>query len=209
MFLSIIFLILSSSASSFAAVQDFCVADTSAEGPGGYNCKKPESVTVKDFVFSSGLATPANITSLTKSSFTPASIAQFPGLNGLGVSMARIDMEVDGFFPIHSHPGATEVLLVVSGTVNAGFISSDNGVYSTNLTGGDVFIFPQGLLHFAVNSGDSGVVGYVSFSSERPGLQVLDFSLFGNGLPTDILGQVTFLDAAQIKKLKSVFGGTN
>ncbi|KAK9948081.1 hypothetical protein M0R45_003669 [Rubus argutus] len=39
--------------SSYAAVQDFCVADyTAPQGPAGYSCKNPENVTVDDFVYS-------------------------------------------------------------------------------------------------------------------------------------------------------------
>ncbi|XP_065850918.1 auxin-binding protein ABP20-like [Euphorbia lathyris] len=209
MILPILFIILSfQSCSSYALVQDFCVADTSSAGPGGFNCKKPADVTVADFVFS-GLATPANYTKLVKASFTPAFVDQLPGLNGLGVSIARFDLEVGGFFPMHSHPQATEVFVVTSGAVNAGFISSANVVYSQNLKAGDVFVVPPGLLHYVINAGQTPVLGYVTFSSQKPGIQLMDSALFGNGLPTDVLAKATFLDADQIKKLKGVFGGTN
>ncbi|XP_065851451.1 auxin-binding protein ABP20-like [Euphorbia lathyris] len=205
-----IFLILNSllSSSSYAAVQNFCVAETSSEGPSGFNCKKPASVTVKDFVFS-GLAAPPNFSNVAKASFTPAFVDQLPGLNGLGISIARFDLEVGGFFPMHSHPEATEVFVVTSGSVTAGFISAANTVYSENLKAGDVFVIPPGLLHFVINKGDSPVSGYVSFNSPKPAIQLLGSSLFGNGLPTDLLTKTTFLDADQIKKLKGVFGGTD
>ncbi|WCJ42785.1 RmlC-like cupins superfamily protein [Euphorbia peplus] len=209
MILPIFILILSAlSHSSYALVQDFCVADTSSEGTSGFNCKKRESVTVKDFVYS-GLATPANVSALVKASFTPATVDQMPGLNGLGISIARFDLEVGGFFPMHSHPHATEIIVVTSGSVNAGFISTTSTVYSQNLNAGDVFVVPPGLLHYVVNVGQSPVNGYVSFNSPKPTIQLLGSSLFGNGLPTNLLSQTTFLDAAQIKKLKAVFGGTN
>ncbi|XP_065850654.1 auxin-binding protein ABP20-like [Euphorbia lathyris] len=210
MILSIIFLIFSLlPSSSYAAVQDFCVADLSGpESPAGFNCKKPETLTVKDFVYS-GLATPANFSSLTKASVTPAFVDQFPGLNALGISIARFELAVGGVVPMHTHPAATELLVLLSGSMSAGFISSENTVYFTNLKKGDIMVFPQGLLHFAINSGGDYASGYATFSSARPGLQFLDFSLFGNELPTDILNKVTFLDAAQIKKLKAVLGGSN
>ncbi|XP_065851198.1 auxin-binding protein ABP20-like [Euphorbia lathyris] len=205
--LSIIFVVLSSfSSSSYAAILDFCVADILAEGPGGFNCKKPEFVTVKDFTFS-GLATPGNIINIGNYSLTAATVAQIPGLNGLGLSMGRLDLEVGGVFPMHSHPGVSEIILVNSGLVNVGFITSLNAVYSTIVKAGDVFVFPQGLLHFLINSGKSPAVVYVCYNSEMPGLQFLDLALFGNNLPTDVIGKATFLDAAQIIKLKAVFGG--
>ncbi|WCJ42586.1 RmlC-like cupins superfamily protein [Euphorbia peplus] len=209
MILPIFLIILSAlSSSSYALVQDFCVADTSAEGPNGFSCKKRESVTVKDFVFS-GLAKPGNLSKLVKASFAPAFLDQMPGLNGLGVSIARFDLEVGGFFPMHSHPQATEIFVLTSGSVNAGFISTTGTVYSQNLNAGDVFVVPPGLLHYVVNVGQSPVNGYVSFNSPKPAIQLLGSSLFGNGLPTDLLAKTTFLDPAQIKKLKGVFGGTN
>ncbi|GAV72790.1 Cupin_1 domain-containing protein [Cephalotus follicularis] len=194
--------------SSNAAVQDFCVADlTLPEGPGGYPCKKQAMVTEKDFSFS-GLATLGDTNNLIKAAVTPAFVAQFPGVNGLGISVARLDFGVGGVVPMHTHPGASEVLTVVDGIISAGFISSANAVYFKKLYKGDVMVFPQGLLHFQINSGKSTALAIVSFSSASPGLQLLDYALFGNDLPSELVEAVTFLDAAQIKKLKKVLGGT-
>ncbi|GAB2218191.1 hypothetical protein Drorol1_Dr00001409 [Drosera rotundifolia] len=193
---------------SHASVVDFCVADFSVpDGPEGYACKKPAAVTVNDFV-SSGLGAPGNTTNLIKAAVTPAFVAQFPGVNGLGISIARLDLAPDGVIPFHTHPGASEVLVVVEGTICAGFVSSANTVYLKTLCTGDVMVFPQGLLHFQVNGGDDQAVAYVSFSSSSPGLQILDFALFANDLPSQLLEAVTFLDDYQVKKLKKVLGGT-
>lgn len=109
---------------------------------------------------------------------------------------------------MHTHPRASELILVMDGTLFAGFISSDNKVYSKSLNEGDIMIFPQGLLHFQINTGKTQSVAFVSFNSADPGVQILDFALFTNDLPTDIIEGTTFLDAAQIKKLKGVLGGT-
>jgi hypothetical protein len=68
--------------------------------------------------------------------------------------------------------------------------------------------FPRGLLHFQINAGGTPALAFVSFSSERPGLQILDFALFANDLPSEIIETTTFLDDAQVKKLKGVLGGT-
>lgn len=46
-----------------------------------------------------------------------------------------------------------------------------------------------------------------SFSSDNPGLQILDFALFANDLPTEVVNKVTNLDELQIVKLKALFGG--
>ncbi|OWM77306.1 auxin-binding protein ABP20-like [Punica granatum] len=197
-------------ASKAAAQLDFCVADLSSPAtPAGFPCKNPAKLTVDDFVFSSALAVPANTSNPNKATASAVIVTQFPGLNGLGTSLARVDMDVGGSFPMHSHPGASELLLVTEGTIYAGFISSANAVYAKNLTKGDVIIMPRGLLHFAVNYGKEPAAGIVSFSSPTPGLQTTNRALFGNNLPTEVVQATTFIDQDQIKKLKAAFGGTN
>lgn len=195
-------------AASDALVQDFCVADLSLPAtPAGYPCKK--SVTEKDFAYS-GLAAAGNTTNIISAAVTPAFDAQFPGVNGLGVSIARLDMAVGGVIPLHTHPGGSEIIVVIEGTICAGFISSfANIVYLKTLNKGDIMVFPQGLLHFQFNSGKGPALAYVSFSTQNPGLQITDFALFKNDFPTELVAKTTFLDVAQIKKLKGVLGGTN
>ncbi|KAK9095775.1 hypothetical protein Sjap_021272 [Stephania japonica] len=63
-------------------------------------------------------------------------------------------------------------------------------------------ICPIGLLHFQVNGGGSLATAIVSFSSPSPGLQILDYVLFANDLPSLLVEKTTFLDDAQVKKLK-------
>ncbi|KAL0800738.1 hypothetical protein Bca101_055913 [Brassica carinata] len=164
---------------SNASVQDFCVANLKrAETPAGYPCIRPIHVKAKDFVFS-GLGTPGNTTNIINAAVTPGFAAQFPGLNGQGLSTARLDLAPKGVIPMHTHPGASEVM-----------------------------VFPQGLLHFQINAGKSAAAAFVTFSSASPGLQILDFALFANSLPTELVSATTFLDPTIVKKLKGVLGGT-
>ncbi|KAI3714503.1 hypothetical protein L6452_21458 [Arctium lappa] len=194
---------------STASVQDFCVADLSkSDTPSGFPCKDAKKLSVDDFVYS-GLGVAGNTTNLIKAAVTPAFTAQFPGVNGLGISMARLDLATGGVIPMHTHPGGSEVLVVIQGTICAGFISSANSVYFKTLYKGDIMVFPQGLLHFQINSGKGPALAFVSFSSPVPGLQITDFALFANDLPTELVVATTFLDAAVVKKLKGVLGGTN
>uniref|UniRef100_A0A7N0TKE4 Germin-like protein n=1 Tax=Kalanchoe fedtschenkoi TaxID=63787 RepID=A0A7N0TKE4_KALFE len=203
----ILILCLLTFSTSDASVQDFCVADLSLpEGPEGYPCKK--KVTADDFAHG-GLAAPGNTSNLIKAAVTPAFAAQFPGVNGLGLSIARLDLAPGGVIPMHTHPAGNELLVVTQGTICAGFISSANAVYLKTLSKGDIMVFPQGLLHYQLNVGKGEAQAFVSFSSQDPGLQILDFALFANDLPTDLVSATTFLDPAQIKKLKGVLGGTN
>lgn len=188
---------------------DFCVADlTGSLTPSGYSCKKESAVTVDDFIFT-GLGKAGNTSNLIKAAVTPAFVTQFPGVNGLGISAARLDLAVGGVVPLHTHPAASELLVVVQGSINAGFISSGlNRVYYKTLHKGDTMVFPEGLLHFQINAGGTTAVALVSFSSPSPGLQITSFALFANNLPSSLVETVTFLDDAEVKKLKRVLGGS-
>ncbi|XP_059633221.1 auxin-binding protein ABP19a-like [Cornus florida] len=192
------------------AALDFCIADlTLPTGPAGYPCKNAANVTADDFVYS-GLGIAGNTSNnIFKSAVTTAFVTEFPGLNGLGLSMARGDIAPGGVIPMHTHPSAHELLIIIEGSVVAGLISSsDNQVYLKTLNQGDIMLFPKGLLHFQVNTGRVPVIEFVSFSDPDPGLQILDNALFANNLPSEYIEKVTFLDDDQVKKLKAVFGGT-
>lgn len=111
------------SATSTVIALDFRVGDLSfPRTPAGYLCRKPSTVTIRDFVFS-GLARPGNTSNLFKVAVTPAFVDQFPGVNGLGISATRIDFAVGGVVPLHSHPDTTEMLMVAKGTISAVRIS--------------------------------------------------------------------------------------
>ncbi|RVW33276.1 Auxin-binding protein ABP19a [Vitis vinifera] len=170
--------------SSHAAVQDFCVADlTAPQGPAGYSCKTPAEVTADDFVYS-GLSVPGNTSTLFNAAINTAFVDKFPGLNGLGVSMARADIAPGGVIPMHTHPGASEIILIAKGSVTAG------------------------LLHFQVNTGRTQAHLWASFGSPNPGLQILSNALFSNNLPSELIEKTTFLDDDEVKRLKALLGGS-
>ncbi|GMI92661.1 ARABIDOPSIS THALIANA GERMIN 3, germin 3, GERMIN-LIKE PROTEIN 3 [Hibiscus trionum] len=110
---------------------------------------------------------------------------------------------------MHTHPEATEIFVVIQGTICAGFISSTNKVYIKTLKEGDVMVFPRGLMHFLTNVGESQALAFASYSSASPSLYIMDYAWFANDLPTDILQETTFLNPDQIKKLKGLLGGTD
>ncbi|XP_021854818.1 auxin-binding protein ABP19a [Spinacia oleracea] len=196
------------SLSSATSVVDFCVADFRFPvTPAGYSCKNPANLTVDDFVFSS-LSVPGNMSNIFNLGVVPAFDVTFPALNGLGLSMVRLDLGVGGVVPIHSHR-ASELILVIEGTIIAGFIGSDNTPYYKTLNKGDIMIFPASLLHFQVNNGNSPALAFVSLNSASPGFQTTTFALASNDLPTDVIQKITLLDTTQVRKLKTVFGGTN
>nr|GEU45374.1 auxin-binding protein ABP19a [Tanacetum cinerariifolium] len=65
------------------------------ESPAGYSCKSPANVTVDDFVSCSPKFA-ANTSNIIKAAVTPAFAAQLPGVNGLGISIARLDVACGG-----------------------------------------------------------------------------------------------------------------
>uniref|UniRef100_M8CMG6 Uncharacterized protein n=1 Tax=Aegilops tauschii TaxID=37682 RepID=M8CMG6_AEGTA len=118
--------------SALALTQDFCVADLACpDTPAGDPCKKGVG---QGDLYHHGLATAGNTNNLIKAAVTPAFVGQFPGVNGLGISAARLDIAVGGVVPLHTHPAASELLFVTEGTILAGFISSSsNTVYTKTL----------------------------------------------------------------------------
>ncbi|XP_058745435.1 auxin-binding protein ABP19a-like [Vicia villosa] len=190
---------------TYASVNDFCVANTNApDTPTGYHCKPLANITSDDFVFHGFVA--GNTNNSFNAALSSAFVTDFPGLNGLGISAARLDIAEGGSIPAHTHPGATELLIMVQGEITAGFFTT-SAVYSKALKPGDLMVFPQGMLHFQVNSGIGQATAFLAFSSANPGAQLLDLLLFSNNLSSEIVAQTTFLDLAQVKKLKARFGG--
>ncbi|KAJ1407097.1 RmlC-like cupin domain superfamily [Sesbania bispinosa] len=194
--------------SSNASVNDFCVADLKyPDTPSGYPCKSPTNVTVDDFVFS-GFHIEGNTTNIFKVGFTTAFVTDFPGVNGLGISAARIDVGENGSVPMHTHPGANEIVIIVKGQLTAGFITPTALYVKKTLKPGDIIIFPQGQLHFLVNSGVGKATAFSAYSSPNPGVQLLDLLLFDNSLPSEIVAKTTLIGVSEIKKLKALFGGS-
>ena len=113
----------------------------------GKFCKNPNLTTANDFSFS-GLNIPRNTNNQVGSNVTLLNVDQIPGVNTLGISLARIDYAPNGGLnPPHIHPRATEILVVVEGTLYVGFVTSNpNRLISKVLYPGDVFVFPIGLI---------------------------------------------------------------
>ncbi|XP_074271861.1 auxin-binding protein ABP19b-like [Silene latifolia] len=191
---------------SEALVVDFCVTDPDLPtGPEGNACKNPSNVTVDDFIYT-GFRTPGQTSVIFNNSIDGAFVDTFPGLNGLGLSMARLDFGVNGVIPMHSHPRASEVLILAKGSIIAGFIDTNDVAYYKKLQVGDVIIFPQGLLHFQVNVGESLALAFVSLNNANPGIQITSTSLFAGNLPAKLVEKTTLLDHDQVIKLRKAFG---
>ncbi|XVE62677.1 hypothetical protein DITRI_Ditri06bG0138700 [Diplodiscus trichospermus] len=209
-------------ASSFACasdpspLQDFCVAfNDTKDGVfvNGKFCKDPKLAKAEDF-FYSGLNIPRNTSNPVGSTVTPVNVAQIPGLNTLGISLARIDYAPNGGLnPPHTHPRATEILAVVEGTLYVGFVTSnpENRLITKVLYPGDVFVFPVGLIHFQFNVGKTNAVAFAALSSQNPGVITIANAVFGSKSPInpDVLVKAFQLDKNVVKKLQSKFWWPN
>ncbi|GMN75698.1 hypothetical protein TIFTF001_056341, partial [Ficus carica] len=109
-------------------LQDYCVAMDDPNNlvmfVNGKFCKEPKLVKAEDF-FTCGLNNPGNTNNQIGSNVTTVNVDKIDGLNTLGVSLVRIDFAPYGQNPPHTHPRATEILVVVEGTLHVGFVTSN------------------------------------------------------------------------------------
>ncbi|KAL7592104.1 hypothetical protein Lser_V15G33389 [Lactuca serriola] len=190
-------------------LQDFCVADpNSSVKVNGVTCKNPMQVQAADFFFS-GLHLRGNTSNQLGSKVTPVFATQLPGLNTLGISMVRIDYTPWGLNPPHTHPRATEILTVLEGTLQVGFVTSnpDNRFITKVLQKGDVFVFPVGLVHFQRNVGNGNAVVIAALSSQNPGAITIANAVFGANpsIPADILAKAFQVDKSVVDQLQAKF----
>ncbi|KAG2256008.1 hypothetical protein Bca52824_075302 [Brassica carinata] len=188
-------------ASDPSPLQDFCVGvNTPASGVfvNGKFCKDPRIVNADDF-FSSVLNRPGNLNNAVGSNVTTVNVDNLGGLNTLGISLVRIDYAPNGQNPPHTHPRATEILVVQQGTLLVGFVSSNqdgNRLFAKTLNVGDVFVFPEGLIHFQFNLG-----------SNSSGVITIANTVFGSNPAIDpnVLARAFQMDANVVRDLQNRF----
>ncbi|CAN1233678.1 Germin-like protein subfamily 1 member 20 [Linum perenne] len=170
-------------------LQDFCVAiDDPKYGVNGKFCKDPMQAKADDFSFK-GLNVPRDTSNQVGSNVTLLNVDQIPGLNTLGISLARLDYAPNGGLnPPHIHPRGTEILVVIQGTLYVGFVTSnpDNRLISKVLYPGDVFVFPIG---------------------QNPGVITIANAVFGSNPPVnaDVLTKAFQLDKDIVADLQKKF----
>lgn len=147
-----------------------------------FACKDLKTVSATDFVFN-GLAKAGTVTSKLGSLVTKASVSEFPAVNTLGISLARIDFVKNGLNPPHVHPRATELLYVLSGSLLVGFVDTTNTLFQQTLQTGDLFVFPEGLVHFQLEVGYGPASALSSFDSQNPGTLQSVKALLGSNPP--------------------------
>ncbi|XP_057782722.1 putative germin-like protein 2-1 [Salvia miltiorrhiza] len=190
-------------------LQDFCVADlTNTVRLNGLPCKDPAKVEAEDFFFS-GLHVGGNTSNPMGSAFSAVTVNQMPGLNTLGVVIARLDFEPNGFLPPHFHARATEILTVLEGSMEVGFVTSSPSFrhYKKVLEKGDVFVVPVGLIHYQRNVGAGSIVAIAALNSQNPGITALPNAVFGANPDIDsgYLARAFDLDKKTVEELQQKF----
>ncbi|KAJ3679329.1 hypothetical protein LUZ60_017340 [Juncus effusus] len=166
-------------ASDPSPLQDFCVADSiSPVVVNGFVCKNLNLVTVNDFTLVAGFDKPGNTKNSAGSNVNLVFASNLPGLNMLGISLARLDFAPGGLVTPHYHPRATE---------------------------GDVFVFPKGLIHFQYNQGQSSAIAISGLSSQNPGLVVVASTFFGANpsISDDVLVKAFMLEKNTVDWLQA------
>ncbi|KAK9042215.1 hypothetical protein V6N11_017293 [Hibiscus sabdariffa] len=128
------------------------------------------------------LNVPGNTSNQLGSKVTPVNVEQIPGLNTLGVSLARIDYAPYSLNPPHTHPRATEIIVLLEGRLYVGFVTSnpDYRLIAKVLYPGDVFVFPVGLIYFQFNIGKTNAIAFAGLSNQNPGVITIANAVFGS-----------------------------
>ncbi|KAI3721757.1 hypothetical protein L2E82_32775 [Cichorium intybus] len=139
---------------------------------------------------------------------TKASMAEFPALNGQSVSYAILQFPSGTVNPPHSHPRASELLFVLMGSLQVGFVDTTNKLFTQTLQQGDIFVFPKGLVHFQFNSDAKNPALAVSgFGSASAGIVSVPNTLFNTTIDDQILALSFKTDVATIQKIKAGLSG--
>lgn len=131
-------------------------------------------------------------------------VQDYPGLNTQGLSHVRLDFDIGGVIPPHTHPLASETLFVVEGSIFTGFVSHDNVLYSKTLQKGDMFLYPRGLLHFQLNVGNGPALTFNSFNAQMPALLLAANQLLATNISNTVLTKSFGASDAAINALTSV-----
>lgn len=189
-------------------LQDYCVADLSPNAPlmNGFACKPRSNVSIDDFVYTGFRTVSGNVTQTPTGAIAVlATPLDYPGINTQGVTHARLDFDVGGVVPLHTHPRAAETLFVLKGSVYTGFVSDDNQLFAATLLPGDVILFPRGLLHFQLNVANETSITFNTLTSQNPGILFSANQIFEPNITSAVIEKSFGVDAATVQKLKDSY----
>ncbi|KAM7463790.1 hypothetical protein LguiA_031911 [Lonicera macranthoides] len=135
---------------------------------------------------------------------TKASRSEFPALDGQSVSYEVLQFPQGALNALHMHPRASELLFLVRGVLEVGFVDTKNVLYEQKLKAGDMFVFPKGLVHYQYNRDDKGSAAAISaFTSASPTTVSVPTSVFGAGIDEEILAMSFKTNGDTVKKIRA------
>ena len=131
---------------------------------------------------------------------------EFPALNGQSVSYAILQFPAGSVNPPHTHPRSAELLFLLDGSLQVGFVDTTNKIFTQTLQAGDMFVFPKGLVHYQYNSdAKNSAIAVSAFWSTNAGLVSVPNTVFTTGIDNGILAKSFKTDIATIQKIKAGF----
>ncbi|KAK3013326.1 hypothetical protein RJ639_009297 [Escallonia herrerae] len=194
-------------------LQDYCIANSRTPQTFFYNgapCINPELAKFSHFG-TSALSKPGN-TRANPFGFnvTLTNTLNLPGINTLGLVLARVDIAPGGLVPPHAHPRASEVTILITGSVLVGFVDTSNRLFTQQLRPGDSFVFPKGLVHFLSNlDSKSPALTLSGLNSQNPGAQLSSLATFASrpAMPDDVLKAAFQINGQDVSKIRRNLGG--
>ncbi|KAF5192946.1 Germin-like protein 9-3 [Thalictrum thalictroides] len=133
-----------------------------------------------------------------------ASLAELPSLNGQSVSYAVLQFPAGAVNPPHTHPRSAELLFLLQGSLEVGFVDTTNKLYTQTLQEGDMFVFPKGLVHYQYNAdAKDSAMAVSSFGSANAGTVSVPNTVFTTGIDETILAMSFKTDVATIQAIKA------
>lgn len=192
-------------------LHDYCVADTNASKSffsNGVICIDPDQTLASHFA-TLALSEPGDMNQF-RFNVTLTNTNNLPGINTLGLAMARVDIAVNGLVPPHSHPRASELTILLEGSLLVGFVDTANRLYTQRLRPGDSFVFPKGLIHFLYNTHVKiPAVAVSGLSSQNPGAQISSIAAFTSNplVPDDVLMKGFKVNGQDVVRIRANLGG--
>ncbi|KAE8667323.1 Germin-like protein 9-1 [Hibiscus syriacus] len=123
------------------------------------------------------------------------------------VSFATLEYPAGTLNPPHIHPRAAELLIVIDGVLEVGFIDTTGKLYSQKFEFLDMFVFPKGLVHYKYNpSFDTPSMAVSAFGSANTGTVSVPSTVFSTGIDDNILAKGFKTDVPTIEKIKKGLG---
>ncbi|KAL5575903.1 hypothetical protein UlMin_017602 [Ulmus minor] len=166
----------------------------------------PQNVTKVDGSFFTFTGMRVLVGSKPPTAFTvlKATKAEFPALDGQSVSYAVLEYAPGTTNPPHTHPRSAELLFLIGGSLQVGFVDTTNKLFTKTLQVGDIFVFPKGLVHFQYNADPNNPALAISaFGSASAGTVSLPSTLFTTGIDDNVLAISFKTDVATIQALKA------